>query len=298
MQASNGWLYGTASYGGAFDQGVVFRLSLAGDYEVLDAFSAEKGYAPVGTLIETPAGQIVGVAGYGGQFGSGALYALNAHGLIKTLYSFSPVEVWWSLSGGLIMARDGNLYGVSSRGGDNRSGAIYRVDDRAAVTFVYSFPNDGDPGHASAPIGPLTSGPDGALYGVSVGGGTKNWGTVFRFSPSGEVAVLHSFKKYGSESGWWPRTPILVDDQGNVFGTTIYGGASATCDQCGSVYRLSHRGGYQLLHSFAGPPDDGKYPSAGLLHALDGSLVGVTGNGGYNDLDTVYRLSRTPSKAR
>jgi uncharacterized repeat protein (TIGR03803 family) len=60
MQASNGWLYGTTAYGGAFDKGVVFRVSLAGDYEVLDAFSADKGYEPRGTLIEAPAGGIGG----------------------------------------------------------------------------------------------------------------------------------------------------------------------------------------------------------------------------------------------
>jgi uncharacterized repeat protein (TIGR03803 family) len=291
MQASNGWLYGTTLNDGAFNRGAVFRLSLAGDYEALDSFSADKGYAASGgTLIETPAGQIVGVASHGGLFGSGALYALNANGLMKTLHSFLPAEVGGpgSLSGGLIMARDGNLYGVSSAGGDNQSGAIYRVGAQATVTIVYSFP--GGSGNASFPLGPLTNGPDGALYGVSLKGGTNDLGTIFRVSPSGELAVLHSF---GGDS---PQTPILVDDRDNVFGVTRFGGA-ATC-RCGVVYRLSRGGGYQLLYSFAGPPDDGKWPQAGLLHALDGSLVGVTSAGGRFDRGTVYRLSRTPSKAR
>jgi uncharacterized repeat protein (TIGR03803 family) len=296
MQASNGWLYGTTTGGGAFSQGVVFRLSLAGDYQALDDFSADKGYAGYGgnALIETPAGQIVGVASYGGRFGHGTLYALNANGLITTLHSFSPAEVGYpgSLSGGLIMARDGNLYGVSSRGGDNRWGSIYRVDAQANVTTAYSFSRQ-DPGNATFPRGPLANGPDGALYGVSLRGGTNDIGTIFRVSLSGEVAVLHSFKGYGNTGSYFPHTPILVDDQGNVFGVTQSGGASATCRHCGAVYRLSHGGSYQLLHSFAGPPDDGHYPIAGLLLALDGSLVGVTG-----DLGTVYRLSRTPPKAR
>ncbi len=302
MQASNGWLYGTTTYGGAFGQGVVFRLSLAGEFEVLDAFSADKGYVGYGSggaLIETPAGRIVGVASYGGRFGSGALYALNTNGLIQTLHSFLPAEVGdaGSLSGGLILGRDGKLYGVSSAGGANDRGVIYRVDAQAAVSIVYSFPGRG-PNNASIPLGPLANGPDGSLYGVSSGGGTKNQGTVFRISPSGEVAVLHSFKGYPSAAGWSPVTPLVVDNQGNVFGVTQYGGASATCYLCGVVYRLSQTGGYQLLHSFAGPPDDGKYPPAGLLHALDGSLVGVTEDRADDDRGTVYRLSRTSSQAR
>jgi uncharacterized repeat protein (TIGR03803 family) len=302
MQASNGWLYGTTSSGGAFDRGVVFRLSLAGDYEALDSFSDDKGIArdTGGTLIETPVGQIVGVAPYGGRFGYGTLYALNADGLITTLHSFSLAEAGYpgSLSGGLIMGRYGYLYGVSSRGGDYGWGSIYRVDPhQATVTTDYSFSGLYAGYDATIPLGPLANGPDGELYGVSSGGGTNNSGTVFRTLPSGKVAVLHSFKKFGNAGGNSPVTPILVDDQGNVFGVTFFGGTSATCNQCGVVYRLSHGGSYQLLHSFAGPPDDGQSPPAGLLHALDGSLVGVTGYP-YDDPGTVYRLSRTPPKAR
>jgi uncharacterized repeat protein (TIGR03803 family) len=240
------------------------------------------------------------VASYGGRFRSGALYALNASGLITTLHSFSAAEVGYrgSLLGGLVRARDGSLYGVSYGGGTEDRGTIYRVGARGTATIVYSFAASGLH-DAANPRGPLTSGPDGALYGVSSTGGSRDAGTIFRVSPDGGTTVLHSFDGlFNSAAGYAPSAPIVVDDHGNIYGVTTYGGADATCYACGVVYRLSHGGRYQLLHTFVGAPDDGAHPPAGLLNALDGSLVGVARGGPNDDAGVVYRLSRAPQKAR
>ena len=129
----------------------------------------------------------------------------------------------------------------------------------------------------------------GNLYGTTWGGRTApapfGGGTVFKISSTGEVTVLHVFGRNGASS---PRSGLLVDSAGSLYGTTLWGGAK----RGGTVFKLSATGQETILHSFSAEPNV-QYPYAGLIMGSAGNLYGTTGGGGANGAGTVFRISAT-----
>ncbi len=104
-------------------------------------------------------------------------------------------------------------------------------------TTLYSFvgyPNDG-----RDPFAKLVQGRDGNFYGTTFQNGSHGEGTVFRISPSGTYTSLYSF--FGvADDGKGPGAEMVQGRDGNFYGTTYYGGASANCGAgCGTVFRIS-----------------------------------------------------------
>lgn len=142
-------------------------------------------------------------------------------------------------------------------------------------------------GRESNPEAPLTSDERGNLYGTTYSGGGSDRGTVFTVRPDGtQFRRLHTFTSV--DDGWSPMASLILDDSGNLFGTTFEGGSSGG----GTLFTIRvDGGGFQVLHSFAaGGATDGSYPSGALT--LDGSeiLYGTTSSGGASSFGTVFRL--------
>ena len=95
--------------------------------------------------------------------------------------------------------------------------------------------------------------------------------------------VLYSFG--GSPDGASPYGGLISDSAGNLYGTTVYGGAGA-----GTVFKLSPSGTETVLYSFTGG-SDGAYPYAGLIADSAGNLYGTTFGGGASYAGTVFKLS-------
>jgi uncharacterized repeat protein (TIGR03803 family) len=93
--------------------------------------------------------------------------------------------------------------------------------------------------------------------------------------------VLHSF--VGSD-GRWSYGGLIEDKKGNLYGTTIDGGAN---DE-GVVFKLAKTGTETVLHSFAG--SDGAYPVAGLIMDKSGNFYGTTKQGG-TGFGTVFKIT-------
>lgn len=176
--------------------------------------------------------------------------------------------------------------------------AGWQLDTRAqSVTNLYSF--IGSPGDGGNSQSPLVQGSDGNLYGTAVGGtfgpGTNNYGTVFRISPSGSFANLHSFKV---SDGAHPFAGLVQGADGNFYGTTEQGGNTNLYHGvgAGTVFRITPSGILTSLYSFAGVPD-GAFPYAELVQGSDGNLYGTTiagGNTNYNGAfgnGTVFRVN-------
>ena len=94
--------------------------------------------------------------------------------------------------------------------------------------------------------------------------------------------VLHSFQGWDGAS---PVAPVILDNRGNIYGTTIAGGATSvrgasrcTSEGCGTVFVMNEAGREIALHSFEGA--DGAYPFAGILRDSRGNLFGTTSQGG------------------
>jgi uncharacterized repeat protein (TIGR03803 family) len=153
-------------------------------------------------------------------------------------------------------------------------------------TVLYSFSGGADGAYPSAGV---VADDDGNLYGTTMAGGAigkcgfgDGCGVVFRLSAKNQFTILH---KFGGADGFLPFLGELVlDRQGNLYGTTIYGGTAKGCGEfglggCGVVFKIAPNGTETVLHNFTGV-NDGSNPEAGLLLDASGTLYGVAAGGG------------------
>ncbi len=100
--------------------------------------------------------------------------------------------------------------------------------------------------------------------------------------------VLHNFK--GGTDGAYPEAGLVMDAQGNLYGTTVAGGTGCTSSGgCGTVFKLAGNK-ETVLYRFKGSPD-GANPSGGLILDTEGNLYGVTNLGGANDAGTLFKVA-------
>jgi uncharacterized repeat protein (TIGR03803 family) len=134
---------------------------------------------------------------------------------------------------------------------------------------------------------------DGNLYGTTVSGPVDlKGGTVFELIKGcWTPKVLHSFGDGADGSN--PASSLIFDAEGNLYGTTLNGGAHSW----GTVFELSPTVGgrwrEKILHSFEENNEDGIGPSSSLIFDADGNLYGETLNGGTVGGGTVFELSPT-----
>ncbi len=152
-----------------------------------------------------------------------------------------------------------------------------------AYTVLYTFQGGADGRH---PSGGLIRDAAGNLYGTTYTGGTSGFGTVFKLDTAGKETVLHSFTGEADGQGAVP-VGLIRDAAGNLYGTTVYGGASGF----GMVFKLDAAGRVTMLYSFAGGEQgpDGAYPT-GLIRDQAGNLYGTTQYGGTSGIGTVFKL--------
>jgi|SRR5580658_988110 uncharacterized repeat protein (TIGR03803 family) len=174
--------------------------------------------------------------------------------------------------GGLVVGKNGSLYGITGSGGAYNLGTVFQIDKAGEQKVLYSFKGKPD-GYAPQALLVRSSG---EFYGVTYRGGSFGAGTVFELDMSGNEVVLYSFT--GGDDGWGPYG-LIDDPAGNLYGTTLGGGTSGL----GTVFKVTPDGMETVLHSFTGAPD-GESPSSGLVRDAAGNLYGTTLVGGpYQD---------------
>jgi len=231
IQASDGYLYGTASQGGTNKgYGTVFRISTNGAFTLLYTFTGtnDGGY-PNGSLIQAGDGYLYGTTYQGGTNGGGTVFQISTNGFLTTLYSFTGGNDGAYSYASLVQASNGWLYGTTSEGGAYGNGTVFQISTNGALTPLYSFTGGNDGADAQAAL--IQAG-DGWLYGTTSEGGAYGNGTVFRISTSGAFTALCSFS--GDNDGAIPYTPLLQAGDGNFYGTASAGGA----DGSGSIFVL------------------------------------------------------------
>ncbi len=193
--------------------------------------------------------------------------------------------------GGLTLGSDGRLYGATSTGGSDGDGTLFVYDPQDQQTqTLYSFGSQ--TGDGNNPYNSLILGQDGGLYGMTgYGGGSGAYaeGTIFEFDPATSTeTVLYRFGTQAGD-GADPRGGLIQDSQGNLLGTTSYGGAS------GAGVLFSYNPTSQTLtnlHAFAANTTDGGMPYGSLMLASDGNYYGTTAfrgaYGGANGDGTVF----------
>ena len=163
-------------------------------------------------------------------------------------------------------------------------------------TVLHSFGNGSD--GQNPYYGSLIFDTVGNLYGTTANGGIHGYGTAFELSPNGSgdwtETVLHSFGNPATQDGASPYGGLILDSDGNLYGTTAGGGIHGG----GTVFELSPNGSggwtEAVLHSFGGGTD-GAGPLAGMIFDAAGNLYGTTANGGIHPCNsdgcgTVFEL--------
>jgi uncharacterized repeat protein (TIGR03803 family) len=197
-------------------------------------------------------------------------------------------------------------------------GIVFKITPSGTFNIIYNF----DTVHGSTPVGGLTLGVDGDLYGTTEEGGANGFGNIFKITPSGNLTVLYDFK--GTADGGHPVSalvlgtdgvfhgtsypgvaykmttkgvvtvikpipatsygPLLEASDGNYYGVTEFGGTFSA----GTVYKIAGTK-VTTLYNFDGT--HGSFPIGGLVQASDGLLYGTTTAGGASNAGVIYKIT-------
>jgi uncharacterized repeat protein (TIGR03803 family) len=278
------------------------------------------GAQPLAGLVQATDGNFYGTTFKGGAYSWGTVFKLSSTGTLTTLHSFCPQN--GCLDGGypqgeLIQARDGNLYGVAPVGGGGNggilglSGAVFRIAPDGTFTDLYGFCSETNCSDGRAPLAAPVQATDGNFYGTTAYGGnsgictsvtTDGCGTVFRVTPNGAETTLYKFGmncpagSVNCADGEKPSAPLIQASDGNLYGTTLYGGGTAACtstEGCGTIFRVTPAGIFTTLHKFCSQNncEDGSFPKGALVQAADGNIYGTTANGGAHCVGEVFKIT-------
>ena len=233
-------------------------------------------------------------------YGCGTVYSLSKVGGYKVLVSFHGPN---GAFGASTLTLIGNtLYGTTERGGSGQNGVIFAVNtDGSNFTLLHQF--FGPDG--SNPIGPLVSGPNGILYGITGAGGPgfpgQNPGVLFSIGLNGKYTILHKFSESNGEN---PNTLVMTPSGILVGGTNIGGPTDPNyCPQgCGVVFSFDpSTSQYSVLKSYVGGTGGDPYiGSAGpddTIYGNDEDLFSITLSGNYQVLaiSNFYISGNTPA---
>jgi uncharacterized repeat protein (TIGR03803 family) len=280
-----GNVYGATEDGGATDGGALFKIDPAGDEKLLFSFpNGTFGIDPASGVIAGGNRYLYGTTNYGGTGGGGlgrwgVVYSISPTGAYNVLYGFSG-QADGGQPGALIADSVGNLYGTAYYGGVFGYGAVFRVDLLGNETVLYSFKGTGD---GAQPLGAgLAMDALGNLYGTTLSGAvgpclSGRCGVVFKLAPDGSETVLHNFTG-GADGLTASSAPVLVaqgdDAQGNLYGTTLDGGAYNQ----GLIYKIDPAGNYSVVYNFVGGAQ-GANPSGSFVRDKAGNFFGPADSG-------------------
>ncbi|HEX8815986.1 MAG TPA: choice-of-anchor tandem repeat GloVer-containing protein [Terriglobales bacterium] len=232
--------YGTTSAGGASYGGVIFKLDPQGHETVLHSFLFDRengGWYPWGELIRDEEGNFYGVTAAGGPADSGTIFRITPAGDFTTLYNFQGSSAGDSPNGPIIRDSQGNFYGTTVNGGGQfDDGTVFKVDSKGNETILHSFTGGAD---GATPYTALTRDDNtGNFYGATLGGGSNNCGTIFKVEPNGTESVIYSFNCSTDGSG--PYGLLILDQDGNLYGTAYQGGDPACrYGGCGTAFKFA-----------------------------------------------------------
>jgi uncharacterized repeat protein (TIGR03803 family) len=298
-----GSLYGLTSSGGVAGTGTVFKLSTKGEGPLYSFQGNGDGANPTGFPNEDLTGSVYGTTENGGTAGAGTVFALrpNRNGYSEqVLYSFKGGNDAQQPHGGLLEDLLGSLYGTSYFGGTSGAGTVFKLTPSWSGGYNESIIHSFNGTDGSIPNASMIEDWTGTLYGTATWGGTGTCnnsyggfggcGTVFKLTPSWNgytETTLYSFQ--GGTDGAAPNGGLFKDAQGNLYGTTYYGGANGG----GTVFELSpqRNGSYveNVVWSF-GTAGDGTHPAGGMI-AFGNALYGTTVYGGTINQGTVFSIT-------
>jgi uncharacterized repeat protein (TIGR03803 family) len=270
------------------------------------------GKTPSTSLIFDTAGNLYGATNIGGSgacsFGCGSVFELSpaAGGgwTESVIYSFqgSGASDGAFPTGALTMDVAGNIYGVTSGGGSNGCGTVYRLSPNGSAwteSVLYSFCANGSTVDGSTPVGKVVQFDSaGNLYGVTAGGGAHSTGVVYMLVPTAvglwTQTLLYSFPAASGSLGNEPAG-IIFDSAGTLWGVTTFGGSPGV-NGAGVVFQLAKNTSgdwtQKLIHAFSINGASLQTPTGGLVFDASGNLYMTMSRGGFGG-PGVFELTPT-----
>jgi uncharacterized repeat protein (TIGR03803 family) len=272
--------YGMSNRGGTYGAGTIFKITPAGALTLLRSLDyANDGAYPDGELIKGNDGNLWGMTGSGGINTYGTIFKITTSGVFTIIYSFDYTH-GANPAGHLVLSSDGNYYGATRAGGASGYGAVFKMTSAGVVTVIHSFNGTTDGGYC---YGSITEGTDGNLYGITNGGGSNNYGTIFKVNKTGSsFSVLKNFS-YATDGGY-SKSDLIQATDGKFYGMTYGGGANGG----GTIFKITSTGTYTVLRNLGG--NDGQNPIGNLFENTDGFLYGLA-HGGANGGGTFFKIS-------
>jgi uncharacterized repeat protein (TIGR03803 family) len=281
-------------------------------YRVLYRFlGSPDGSEPYAGLTMDAAGNLYGTTYAGGTEGTvfRLTRGLNGQWVESVLFDFSNPSVSGGFPiGGVTLDATGNVYGTSDPGAGN-NGAVWELTPSLSgfwnVDVLHTFSGSEDGGQPwAAPIFDEA----GNLYGTAMLGPVypAQDGMVYELTPSDGVWQETIFPGFSSKKdGVQPGAELVFDKDGNLYGTTQWGGTGCKPTGCGTVFEMTNKNGQwrqTTIYAFKGGAD-GTNPTSALVLDKDGNLYGTTAVGGIGPCDiestpgcgTVFELTHGPT---
>jgi uncharacterized repeat protein (TIGR03803 family) len=180
--------------------------------------------------------------------------------------------------GGVVFDKTGNLFGTTFYGGASDLGVLYELSPKRSGTWTETVLYEFGANACSPKTDPVFD-EQGALYGTAQGCPSLP-GAIYRLTPprtKGGAWTEEVLSYFVGTSNYDPTTTLVINEAGDVFGTTASGGTYGK----GSVFELRPPSWNEtILHSFIG--QDGEFPTAGPVFGAGGALYGTTLDGVYH----------------
>lgn len=279
-------IWGITASGGRYNGGVIFKTDGSGDQFAMqkDLFRFDGEY-PKANLMQASNGKLYGLTSDCCVFGSYGVF-FQYDPVTKTfdkVFDFNDTINGSSPDGGVIEAKDGKLYGMTSKGGIYNWGVIFQYDPSAKIfKKLYDF----DDTNGSGPLGNLLQASDGKLYGVTNTGGANDYGVLFQFDLSTNTYV-RKFDFDWSTTGSNPLGNLTEAKNGKLYGLTSSGGK----DNGGVLFEYDPSNSTCTKKVELNGDSDGGIPYGSLTEAPDGNLYGLTSSGGANNRGVLFQYS-------
>ena len=198
------------------------------------------GYPGSGVILDR-SGNLYGSTFCGGN-NYGSIYELTPSGgewILDTLYKFANGSDGGYPKAGVIFDAAGNLYGATGVRGSGQGGTVFEMTpSNGGWTYntLYSFASSNNSQIVVGPVASLVMDNAGNLYGTTLVDGVNSFGAVFKLTPSNgswTYTSLHDFTN-GSD-GSYPYSNLVLDAEGNLYGTASQGGANGL----GVVFKIA-----------------------------------------------------------
>jgi uncharacterized repeat protein (TIGR03803 family) len=272
----------TSGLGGSLGDGRVFEIAHGSNVATPVAeFNGVNGEFPNGVTVDAQ-GNLYGASAVGGPKGFASAFEVA-----KGSNDITPIGMFASPGAAPktpVVDAQGNLYGVNTTGGPKGAATVYEIArGTGTVTNLATFG-----GLDGAGVSNVVLDGQGNLYGTTEDGGTFGQGTVFEIARgSHAVTTLASFNPL-TGTGPDPLAGVVVDDRGDVFGSTVDGGTNGD----GTIFEIARGSGHittlTSFKTFAGST------VSGLMLDGQGSLYGTTVGGG-SVAGTVFKLTLNTS---